>query len=185
MNADTQNDKGKSAGSGPVIPFASVATLREKFFVDRPSIHPLHILVLFILILMPLQSSAAEMPWGPWSVSDDAPVLMLKADRRTAPTDSASKPVPSVAATPFLWLLSFYQKTIGPVVSGRCPMYPTCSQYSVEAIRKHGPVVGIVMTADRMMHELDEQEHAPLIRVGDRYRYSDPVRNNDFWWFAE
>lgn len=180
-----EKDKGKSTGSGPVIPFASLATLREKFLIDRPSIHPLHILVLFILILIPLQSSAAEMPWGPWSASDDAPVLMMKSDRRTAPTDPASKPVPSVAGTPFLWLLSFYQNVVGPVVSGRCNMHPTCSRYSVESIRKHGPVIGIVMTADRMIHELDEQNHAPLIRVGGRYRYSDPVENNDFWWYSQ
>jgi hypothetical protein len=185
MSADTQNDKGKSTGSGPVIPFASLATLRENSLVDRPSIHPLHIFVLFILILIPLQSSAAEMPWGPWSESDDAPVLMMKADRRTAPADPASKPVPSVAATPFLWLLSFYQNAVGPVVSGRCNMHPTCSRYSVESIRKHGPVIGILMTADRMIHELDEQDLAPLIRVGNRYRYSDPVENNDFWWYSQ
>jgi hypothetical protein len=64
-------------------------------------------------------------------------------------------------------------------------MYPTCSQYSVEAVRKHGPVVGIVMTADRIIHELDEQDHAPLIKVWSRYRYADPVGNNDFWWYHE
>jgi len=141
-------------------------------------------LLVFLFLTAPAKAVSAE-TWGPWSVSDDAPVLMMKADRRTAPTDPASKPVTSVAATPFLWLLTFYQKTVGPVVSGRCNMHPTCSRYSVESIRKHGPVIGIVMTADRMMHELDEQDLAPLIRVGNRYRYFDPVENNDFWWYAE
>ena len=130
-----------------------------------------------------MQTVFAE-PWGPWSVSDDAPVLMMKADR-AASTAKQERPVPGIAAAPFLGMLWFYQKTVGPVVSGRCPMYPTCSQYSVEAIRKHGPVTGIVMTADRIIHELDEQDHAPLVRVGGRYRYADPVRNNDFWWYAE
>ena len=41
------------------------------------------------------------------------------------------------------------------------------------------------MTADRMIHELDEQGLAPLIKVGNRYRYSDPVENNDFWWHSQ
>ena len=141
--------------------------------------------IVITLVLALPASGAGNGVWGPWSVSDDAPVLLMKADRRTAPTEPASKPVPSVAATPFLWLLSFYQNVVGPVVSGRCNMHPTCSRYSVESIRKHGPVIGIVMTADRMMHELDEQDLAPLIKVGNRYRYSDPVRNNDFWWYAE
>ncbi len=110
---------------------------------------------------------------------------MMKADRGSTSSAKPEQQSSSVAATPFLWLLTFYQKTIGPVNSGRCPMYPTCSQYSVEAIRKHGPVVGIVMTADRIIHELDEQSYAPLIKVGSRYRFADPVRNNDFWWYAE
>lgn len=111
--------------------------------------------------------------------------MAMPADRRTAAAEKSERPEGTVAAAPFLWLLSFYQKTVGPVVSGRCPMYPTCSQYSVEAIRKHGPVVGIVMTADRIIHELDEQNYAPLIKVGSRYRYADPVGNNDFWWYHE
>lgn len=129
--------------------------------------------------------SAGEPSWGPWSISDDAPVLMMKADRATSARDSTAQPSSSIAATPFLWMLTFYQKTVGPVVSGRCPMQPTCSRYSVEAIRKHGPVVGIVMTADRIIHELDEQHDAPLVKVGNRYRYADPVKNNDFWWHSE
>lgn len=139
--------------------------------------------IFFALALCAEASAAAKEPWGPWSNSTDAPVLMMKADRAAAAR--TDKPSASVAATPFLWLLSFYQKTVGPVVSGRCPMHPTCSRYSVEAIHKHGPVMGIIMTADRIIHELDEQQYAPLARVGDRYRFADPVRDNDFWWFAE
>jgi hypothetical protein len=138
-----------------------------------------------IILFLSAGASAANDPWGPWSVSEDAPNIPTKSDRKAATLEPLERPDRTISATPFLWMLTFYQKTIGPVVSGRCPMYPTCSQYSVEAIHKHGPVVGIVMTADRMMHELDEQNHAPLIKVGGRYRYSDPVRNNDFWWYTE
>jgi putative component of membrane protein insertase Oxa1/YidC/SpoIIIJ protein YidD len=144
-------------------------------------------MVLFLstifFFVLSAQTVQAE-PWGPWSASTEAPVLMMKADRAT-PVNGSERPERSIAATPFLWLLSFYQKTIGPVVSGRCPMHPTCSRYSVEAIRKHGPIVGIVMTSDRIIHELDEQRYAPLVKVGDRYRFADPVRNNDFWWHSE
>ena len=84
-----------------------------------------------------------------------------------------------------LGLIRIYQMLLSPLLPNSCRFYPTCSQYSVESIRKHGPVIGIVMTADRMMHELDEQDLAPLIKVGNRYRYSDPVRNNDFWWYSQ
>lgn len=142
------------------------------------------ILSSLILIFVFAQTAHAE-PWGPWSKSSDAPVILSAADREPAHRDKLEQPAHPVAATPFLWLLTFYQKVIGPVNSGRCPMYPTCSQYSVQAIRKHGPFVGIVMTADRLIHERDEQEYAPLIKVGSRYRFEDAVRNNDFWWYHE
>jgi putative component of membrane protein insertase Oxa1/YidC/SpoIIIJ protein YidD len=136
---------------------------------------------LFILVLA---GSAHAESWGPWSASPDAPVNLSPSERgpEIRRTEQTS---PGIAATPFLWLLTFYQKVIGPVNSGRCPMYPTCSQFSVLAIRKHGPVVGIVMTADRLIHELDEQRFAPMIKVGNRYRFHDPVENNDFWWYHE
>jgi putative membrane protein insertion efficiency factor len=90
-----------------------------------------------------------------------------------------------VAATPFLWLITFYQRAISPLDGDRCSMHPTCSQYSVQAIRRHGPVIGIVMTVDRLIHEGDEQRHAVMARVGDRFRFDDPVSNNDFWWHGE
>jgi putative membrane protein insertion efficiency factor len=144
----------------------------------------LGILVIGALVIPATQSAAGD-PWGPWSVSDDAPVMLRKADRASRFRDPADHPVPSVAAAPFLAMLAFYQKAIGPVVSGRCPMYPTCSQYSVEAVRKHGPVMGIIMTADRLIHEVDEQRYAPLIKVWSRYRYFDPVQENDFWWYHQ
>ncbi len=122
--------------------------------------------------------------WGPWSVSPDAPALLSPTDRperRPVPQETAD----NIAAVPFFWLLTFYQKAVNRVNSGRCPMYPTCSQYSVLAIRKHGPVIGIVMTTDRLIHESDERKLAPVIKVGSRYRFDDPVENNDFWWYGK
>ncbi len=142
--------------------------------------------ILSILILVPVFAHPAHAgSWGPWSTSPDAPALVLSADREPARRDQAETRSPGIAATPFLWLLTFYQKAVGPVNRGRCSLYPTCSQYSVLAIRKHGPAVGIIMTADRLMHELDEQHYAHLVTVGGRNRFADPVENNDFWWSPE
>ena len=39
------------------------------------------------------------------------------------------------------------------------------------------------MTADRLIHEGNEMDYAPLVKVGDRYKFYDPVSNNDFWWY--
>ena len=79
-------------------------------------------------------------------------------------------------------LLRFFQVYISPVDGDRCPSFPTCSQYAQEAVRKHGAIIGLVMTVDRLIHETDEVRRAPLIRVHESYRYYDPVENNDFWW---
>jgi putative membrane protein insertion efficiency factor len=79
-------------------------------------------------------------------------------------------------------VLRFFQEYISPVDGDRCPCYPTCSQYSVEAIRRHGVWIGLVMTFDRLIHESNEIRQAPLVKVYGSYRYYDPVENNDFWW---
>jgi putative membrane protein insertion efficiency factor len=115
-------------------------------------------------------------------VSTDTPVLLTPADREPSSRAGRESAEHSIAATPFLWLLRFYQTRISPLDGNRCPMYPTCSQYSVQAIHKHGPVIGAVMTVDRLIHEADEQRFAPLVKVGDRYRFIDSVADNDFWW---
>ena len=79
--------------------------------------------------------------------------------------------------------IKIYQKYLSPIRGGQCPMYPTCSEYSTLAIKKHGFFLGIVMTADRFIHEVDESDYAPLVKKGESFRFLDPVENNDFWWF--
>lgn len=81
----------------------------------------------------------------------------------------------------FDYSVRFFQTFISPVDGDRCSMYPTCSAYSREAIKKYGPIKGFIMTADRLMHEMDETRFAPLIKKGDSLRYYDPPENNDFW----
>ncbi len=79
-------------------------------------------------------------------------------------------------------LIRFYMKYISPVDGDRCPSYPTCSQYALDAFRKHGALWGSILIFDRLIHESDEVYRAPLYYVNGRYRYYDPVENNDFWW---
>jgi hypothetical protein len=73
-------------------------------------------------------------------------------------------------------------RAISRVDGNRCSMYPTCSHYAIEAREKHGLLMGIVMTFDRLIHEGNEMDYAPLVEVDDSLRYADPVENNDFWW---
>ncbi len=141
------------------------------------------ILLASMFILTTAEAARADQ-WGPWSMNGDAPVMLTRADRE-APSKRREEKVPGIAATPFLWLLKIYQNFISPVKGDRCPLYPTCSQYSVEALQKHGPVIGIIMTADRLIHESDEPAFVPYKKVGNRYRFIDPLENNDFWWYKK
>ena len=81
--------------------------------------------------------------------------------------------------------VKFFIHYISKVDGDRCQMHPTCSSYSLQVIEKHGFFTGIVMTADRLIHESNEMDYAPLIRVGNRFRYYDPICNNDFWWYRD
>ncbi len=45
----------------------------------------------------------------------------------------------------------FYQRCISPLLGPSCRFTPTCSQYAVEAIRKHGPLKGFFLTVKRLL----------------------------------
>lgn len=43
---------------------------------------------------------------------------------------------------PFLVLIRVYQVAISPFTPATCRFQPTCSHYSIEALQKHGLIVG-------------------------------------------
>ncbi len=53
------------------------------------------------------------------------------------------------------WLLilpiRFYQRFISPLTPPVCRFTPTCSQYAIEALRKHGPVKGLWLAVKRVL----------------------------------
>jgi putative membrane protein insertion efficiency factor len=89
-------------------------------------------------------------------------------------------------ANSFIYPVEFYRKYISTVVGSRCSMYPTCSKYCIDALKKHGSVVGYIMTCDRLMRcGRDEVRLSPPVWINGKMRCYDPVRNNDFWWEIE
>ncbi len=49
-------------------------------------------------------------------------------------------------------LIDFYQKRISPLKNKRnCVFYPTCSEYSKQAIEKYGALKGLRLTALRIL----------------------------------
>ncbi len=47
--------------------------------------------------------------------------------------------------------IRFYQRFISPLHRPSCRFYPTCSNYSIEAIRKFGPFQGSIMAIWRIL----------------------------------
>ena len=47
--------------------------------------------------------------------------------------------------------IRFYQKFISPFTLPSCRFTPTCSQYAVEALRRHGPVKGLWLAIKRIL----------------------------------
>ncbi|MBW1676634.1 MAG: membrane protein insertion efficiency factor YidD [Deltaproteobacteria bacterium] len=89
------------------------------------------------------------------------------------------------AINPLRSLVEVYRNYLSPIDGKTCPMYPSCSKYSLLCFEKHGFFVGWVMTCDRLLHEADEMRKAPVIYVNGAEKFHDPLENNDFWWHSE
>jgi len=50
-----------------------------------------------------------------------------------------------------IFFISLYQRLVSPLIPRRCKYHPTCSQYSVDAIREWGVFRGISMSAWRVL----------------------------------
>ncbi|MFZ5899117.1 MAG: membrane protein insertion efficiency factor YidD [Bacillota bacterium] len=48
-------------------------------------------------------------------------------------------------------LIRIYQLAVSPLLPACCRYYPSCSEYAVQALRKHGPFRGSLMAARRLL----------------------------------
>lgn len=61
----------------------------------------------------------------------------------------------NIVSKSIVWLLSqpiiYYRKAISPLKPPCCRFTPTCSQYALEALRKHGPIRGLWLAVWRIL----------------------------------
>jgi hypothetical protein len=76
--------------------------------------------------------------------------------------------------------LGFYRSFLSPTLGARCPSYPSCSTYALEAVRRHGPLLGAALTSGRLLSEADEAAFAPRILVNGKLYVYDPVPGSLF-----
>lgn len=63
-----------------------------------------------------------------------------------------------------IFLVQIYQKYISTLTPPSCRFYPTCSQYSLEALEKYGAVKGVYLSAKRILrcHPFNKGGYDPL-----------------------
>lgn len=106
---------------------------------------------------------------GPWDQDKSKKISQKQVDHRISP---------------LRFLVEAYRNYISPIDGKNCPMYPTCSQYSVLCFQKHGPFIGWMMTCDRLFRcGRDELRLSPEIIMNGALTCYDPLENNDFWWY--
>ena len=65
---------------------------------------------------------------------------------------------------PFVFLIKIYQFLISPIISKNCRFNPTCSNYALEALKKHGLVLGMYYSIIRISkcHPWGGSGHDPV-----------------------
>lgn len=88
---------------------------------------------------------------------------------------------PSKASRPSAWVVSLYRTQIRPAIGHRCDLNPSCSEYFLQAGRRHG-LLSFPMIADRLFREpsVGMEAKSTTIQNGIR-RINDPLNDHDFW----
>ncbi len=56
----------------------------------------------------------------------------------------------SIFTFPLLLPILFYKYCISPLKPPSCRFTPTCSEYALVALKKHGPIKGFLLTVKRL-----------------------------------
>ena len=123
------------------------------------------LLIIFGSFATPVHASSLK---GPWEWNEPQQAFRTNANQ---------------SSNPLRFMVELHRKYISPIDGKNCPMYPSCSRYSLQCFEKHGLFIGWVMTCDRLLRcGRDELRLSPEIVVNDELRCYDPLENNDFWW---
>ena len=59
--------------------------------------------------------------------------------------------ISKILAIPFILLIRIYRIFISPLLGSYCLHTPTCSEYGIIALKKHGVFKGSLLTAKRIL----------------------------------
>lgn len=125
-------------------------------------------LILFFSLITVVYASPFK---GPWGQDNSQKISRKQMDHKL---------------NPLRFMVNVYRTYISPIDGKSCPMYPTCSEYSLQSFKKHGFFIGWMMTCDRLFRcGRDELHLSREIMVNGELKCYDPLENNDFWWYSE
>ncbi|MBW2141527.1 MAG: membrane protein insertion efficiency factor YidD [Deltaproteobacteria bacterium] len=87
----------------------------------------------------------------------------------------------SPAGGPAIGLIRFYQNHLRSFKTSSCPSYPNCSEYTIQAINRHGVFMGTFIFVDRLFREVTTAQTPPFVRFKGRILHYDPLEANDYW----
>ncbi|MDD4834285.1 MAG: membrane protein insertion efficiency factor YidD [Lutispora sp.] len=63
-----------------------------------------------------------------------------------------------------IFLIKIYQLIISPMSPGKCRFVPTCSNYTIEAVKKYGGIKGTILGIKRVLkcHPFNSGGYDPL-----------------------
>lgn len=62
-----------------------------------------------------------------------------------------SSGLPRATTAALVLLIGAYRRLVSPLFPPSCRFTPTCSEYAIEALRRHGVVRGLSLTAARIV----------------------------------
>lgn len=104
----------------------------------------------------------------------------IQADPETGRRGDESDPDPTKAASK---LVQFYQNHLRTFKDPKssCPSYPNCSRYAIQAIEKHGSLLGVFIFVDRFWREATTAGEPPFVTENGKRLHYDPLHMNDYW----
>ena len=80
-----------------------------------------------------------------------------------------------------IWLIGLYRKFISPIKPPCCRFTPTCSAYAIEAFKKRGFFIGLILTVWRILrcNPFCKGGYDPVPEKGLRNPQSAGTQEND------
>ncbi len=86
----------------------------------------------------------------------------------------------------FMCLIRFYKKYLSPLKSTKCPYFPSCSQYGLEAVERYGAVKGGLLCIWRILrcNPFSKGGYDPVPSIDYRnYNNKEKKRTKTFYKF--